>query len=99
MSTILGIRDIEHYHWQVAEADSPFRWPVNGNSLSLPAAIELACIDALKETLPSSAITIKNCPIWKLVKAARWPGRRTGKTKLRDGSIAVLVLPSDASDP
>jgi anti-sigma regulatory factor (Ser/Thr protein kinase) len=103
MTKTLGIRDIEHYHWQVAEADSPFSWSGNGSSLSLAAAIELACIEAPRKagkmSLPAPAVTITNCPIWSLVKEARWPDRRTGKAKLRNGSIVVVVLPSDANDP
>jgi hypothetical protein len=103
MTKILGIRDIEHYHWQLAEADSPFFWSGNGSSLSLAAAIELACIEASRKadkmSLPAPAVTITNCPIWSLVNEARWPDRQTGKAKLRNGSIVVVVLPSDGNDP
>jgi hypothetical protein len=97
MSRILGIGDVEHYHWQIAEGDTAISWPGNGNPLSLAAAVELICIEAQRDgeiTFISSPVRITNCPTWSLMKSARWPGRR-GKTKLRDGALAVLVLPAD----
>ena len=100
MSKTLGIRDVEHYHWHLAEADAPVCWSGNGNSLSLAAAVELACIERQREpgtSLPASPIRITNCPIWSLLKSARWPGRRS-KAKLRDGAVAVMVLPVNADD-
>jgi hypothetical protein len=100
VSKILRIRDVEHYHWHIAEADAPVAWPGNGSALSLAAAVELACIEKQREhgvSLPASPIQITNCPIWSLVKSARWPGRK-GKAKLRHGALAVLVLPTDANN-
>lgn len=100
VNRIFGIRDVEHYHWHIAEADAPVSWPGNGNSLSLAAAVELACIERQREpgtTLPASPIRITNCPVWSLVNSARWPGRR-GKAKLRDGTVVVIVLPGSPDD-
>src|SRR6266853_3177550 len=100
VSKTFGIRDVEHYHWHIAEADAPVSWSGNGSPLSLAAAIELVCIERQREpgTSPlASPIRITNCPIWSLVKSARWPGRRS-KAKLRDAAVAVLVLPDDAND-
>jgi hypothetical protein len=100
VSKILGIRDVEHYHWHTVEADAPVSWSGNGTSVSLAAAVELACIERERESgmsLSASPIRIVNCPIWTLVKSARWPGRR-GKAKLRDGTVTAMVLPVDADD-
>jgi hypothetical protein len=101
MSKSLGIRDVENYHWHIAEADAPVSWSGNGTPLSLAGAVELACIGAQQDkgaSLVGSSVRITNCPTWSLLRSARWPGRKS-KAKLRDGAVAVLVLPTDPDDP
>ena len=97
--SVLQIRDIEHFHWRLSEAELPVTFSSNGSVLSLAAAVELACIAAHQQAdsnEPATAIRIAACPIWSLMKAARWPGRTT-RTKLRDGDVAVLVLPNTSN--
>jgi hypothetical protein len=94
------VRDIEHLHWRISEADEPISLSVNGAGFSLAAAVELALIDVHRRRAPDVTLpTIRaaSCPIWRLLKASHWPIRRD-RVKLRDGSIAVFVLPKEAND-
>jgi anti-sigma regulatory factor (Ser/Thr protein kinase) len=93
----LRIEDIEHFHWSLSEGDTPFS-AIQAESLSLPAAIELACIEAAqrKRNLPSPDTRFGSCPIRKLIKATSWPTRRTSLSCV-DGPIAAVVLPKVAN--
>jgi anti-sigma regulatory factor (Ser/Thr protein kinase) len=97
---IIRVGDIEHFHWMLSEADAPVSFSTNGSALSLAAAVELASIEAhLSRAVDctSSSIRVTNCSVWSLVKASHWPTRR-GRTKLRTGAVAVLVLTKQAND-
>jgi len=97
---VIQIRDVEHFHWRLADRESPVVFSTNGNGLSLPAAIELACIAAHRPSIadgPGVAIRVTNCPLWSLLKGARWP-ERGSRTRLRDGDLAVVVLPPQPND-
>jgi anti-sigma regulatory factor (Ser/Thr protein kinase) len=47
---------------------------------------------------PTATLKIVNCPIWSLLRTVRWPKTRQARTKVRDGDIAVIVLPANAND-
>jgi len=100
LENVLQIRDIEHFHWRLAETESRISFSGNGIGLSLAAAVELASIAThwhADSNAPPTVIRVNGCRLWSLMGAARWPGRRN-RTKLRDGDLAVIVLPS-TSDP
>jgi hypothetical protein len=97
---IIRVGDVEHFHWSLTEADAPLSFSPNGSGLSVAAAVELATIEASLQRTPErspSSIRVRNCPIWSLLKASRWPNRRS-HAKLRDGSVFILVLPIHAND-
>ncbi|HTU32912.1 MAG TPA: hypothetical protein VMF66_03825 [Candidatus Acidoferrum sp.] len=101
MPDAVEIRDIEHLHWRLADAESPLTFSTNGHGLSLVAAVELACIAAHRETEkddPRLTLRVPNCAAWSLVKAARWP-ERSHRARLRDADLAVVVLPRCGNDP
>lgn len=94
---ILRISDVEQFHWRLSEAEAPISFSANGNGLSLAGAVELACIEARQRSEANgvrATFRVPGCPIWSLLRASRWPDR-SGRTKLRDGGVAVLVLPVD----
>ncbi len=97
---VIQIRDVEHFHWRLAETESPLAFSTNGNGMSLAAAIELACIALHRQANkdgPAATIRVAHCPVWSLVKSARWPDR-SNRTRLRDGDLSVVILPLKATD-
>jgi anti-sigma regulatory factor (Ser/Thr protein kinase) len=99
-SAITSIRDVEQYHWQLAESELYRQSLSNQSHLSLAAAVELACIEqrfTRAEDLSTASVRLPCCPIWQLVRAARWPSRRR-PVKLRDGSVVLIVLPSASGE-
>jgi anti-sigma regulatory factor (Ser/Thr protein kinase) len=99
--SVVQIRDIEHFHWQLSESECPVSFSSNGSGISLTAAVELASIAAYRradanETNPK--VRVARNSIWGLIKESRWP-LRTGCANLRDGDSTVLVLPATHDDP
>ena len=97
---ILGIGDVEHFHWSVSEADTPMAFSANGSGLSLAASVELITIEAHLATSISgirSPVRVPNSSIWSLLKASCWPARRHCN-ELRDGEVVALILPTDPND-
>src|SRR5712691_10335262 len=95
LTGIIRIEDIEHYHWQLAESEMRRHTLAIGNRLSLAAALELACIEQQVVTGDNgnvALVRLPNCPVWQLVRAVRWPGRRK-PAKLRNGSAVLTTLP------
>jgi hypothetical protein len=94
--SVLQIRDVEHFHWRLSEAESPVSFSGNGPGLSLAAAVELACIVAHRQGgshQPTHVVRVGPCPIWSLLMSSHWP-LRVNRTKLREGDLAVVVLPN-----
>ena len=95
--SILRVEDIEHFHWTQAEADAPVTFSSNGCMLSLAAAVELQAIELYSGRADNtfrSTIRVANCATRTLLRASRWPARKSA-TKLRRGDTVVIVLPSD----
>jgi hypothetical protein len=42
----LGVTDIEHFHWSLSEADVLRSFELENRPVSVPAAVELAIIEA-----------------------------------------------------
>ena len=100
LTGIIRIEDIEHYHWQLAESEMRRHTLAIGNRLSLAAALELACIERQVVTGDNgnvALVRLPNCPVWQLVRAVRWPGRRK-PAKLRNGSAVLTTLPVRPND-
>jgi anti-sigma regulatory factor (Ser/Thr protein kinase) len=98
--TITSIRDVEQYHWQLAESELHRQTLANSSHLSLAAAVELACIEQLftrAATPPTAFVRLASCPIWQLVRTSKWPIHRK-PIRLRNGSIALVILPTTAND-
>jgi hypothetical protein len=95
--SILGIADIEHFHWTLSEADIPFASSFNGNRLSLAAAVELAAIQA-HQSRKSVTFACKHCPIWSLVKASGWPRRSKPLVHRNSETVAVTIPPTRPDD-
>lgn len=98
--SVVQIRDVEHFHWRLSEAEAPVTLSTNGSCLSLAAAVELASITAFWEgdrTRPAAVVRVARCPIWSLLKSAHWPDRR-GRSKLQNADATLLVLPSNPND-
>ncbi len=94
---ILGIADIEHFHWTLSEADIPFASSFNGNRLSLAAAVELAAIQA-HQSRKSVSFALKNCPLWSLVRASGWPGRKKPFVCRSSETVAIVIPPAEPDD-
>jgi anti-sigma regulatory factor (Ser/Thr protein kinase) len=98
--SVLQICDVEHFHWHLAESEVPVSLSTNGSCLSLAAAVELASLATFwkaDRTRPAALVRVANCPIWSLLKEARWPDRK-GRLKLQNAYATVLTLPSDPND-
>jgi hypothetical protein len=99
--SIVQIRDIEHFHWQLTESECPISFSSNGGGISLAAAVELALIAVHRRantSEPNAKIRVARNSIWGLIKESRWP-LRLGCVSLRDGDSTVLVLPTAHDDP
>jgi len=97
---ITSIRDVEQYHWELAESELRRQVFSNSSHLSLAAAVELACIEhrfAGGDELSTAAVRLPACPIWQLIRTTKWPDHRN-RTKLRNGSVVLIVLPTSADD-
>lgn len=97
---ILDIRDVEHFHWNLSEADAPIAFSADGSGLSLAAAVELAAIAAHSRSSVGgmrSPIRLSGSPIWSLLKASRWPACRQCNA-LRGAGVVALTLPTDPHD-
>jgi hypothetical protein len=96
---LLGVTDIEHFHWSLAEADVPTSVELENRPVSVPAAVELAIIEAnsrrIRGTVPPFSST-NNSAIYSAVKSANWPLVREG-SKVKSGDTTVIVLPRSAS--
>lgn len=90
--SILGIADIEHFHWALSEADLPCTSSFNDNRLSLAAAVELAAIQ-VHQSRKSLAFVYRQCPIWSLVKASGWP-KRSKPFVRRDSETVAIIIPA-----
>src|SRR5258708_28845803 len=88
--SILRIADIEHFHWTLSEADIPVASSFNSSLLSLAASVELAAIQA-HHSRNSVSFGCKNCPLWSLVKATGWPGRRRPLLRRCDATLSIVV--------
>jgi anti-sigma regulatory factor (Ser/Thr protein kinase) len=100
-TTISTIHDIEQYHWQLQESEVHRHSFSNNNSLSLPAAVELACIEhhfAGAGDRNAASVRLPQCPTWQLIREAKWPMRRK-PAKLRNGNVAIALLPTNSNDP
>jgi anti-sigma regulatory factor (Ser/Thr protein kinase) len=95
--SILGIADIEHFHWTLSEADIPFASSLDGNRLSLAAAVELAAIQA-HQSRKSVSFALKNCPLWSLVKTSGWPGRKRPFVRRSSETVAIALPPAEPDD-
>ncbi len=99
--SVVQVRDIERFHWQVSESECPISFSSNGGGISLAAAVELALIAAPRRTdtsEPHATIRVARTSIWGLIKESRWP-LRLGCANLRDGESTVLILPTTHDDP
>lgn len=88
--SILRIADIEHFHWALSEADIPVASSFNGSVLSIAAAVELAAIQA-HQNRRSVSFGFKDCPLWSLVKASGWPGRRRPFVRRSNETVAIVI--------
>ena len=95
----LSVTDIEHFHWSLAEADVPQSVALENKPLSVPAAVELAIIEAdcrrARIRVPPFSST-NDSAIYSAVKAAHWPRAATA-SRATFGDTTVLVLPASAS--
>jgi hypothetical protein len=97
---LLGVTDIEHFHWSLAEADVPTSVELENKPVSVPAAVELAIIAAnsrkVRATAPPFSST-NNSAMYSAVRSANWP--LVGKAStVTSGDTTVIVLPTLASD-
>jgi hypothetical protein len=97
---LLGVTDIEHFHWSLAEADVPTSVELENRPVSVPAAVELAIIEAnslrVRATVPPFSST-NNSAMYSAVKSANWP--LVGKAStVTSGDTTVIVLPTSASE-
>jgi len=97
---LLSVSDIEHFHWSLAEADVPTSVGLENKPVSVPAAVELAIIEASSRKASATAppfTSTNNSAIYSAVKSARWP--LVGKAgTLTSGDTTVVVLPTSASE-
>ena len=99
--SVVQIRDIEHFHWQLSESECPLTFSSNGGGISLAAAVELSLIASHRRahtSEPHAKIRVAKNSIWALIKESGWP-LRPGCATLRDGDSTVLVLPTAHDDP
>ena len=99
--SVVQIRHIEHFHWQLSESECPVSFISNGSGISLAAAVELASIAAHRraDSVETNAkVRVSRNPIWGLIKESRWP-LRTSCVTMRDGDTTVIVLPARNDDP
>jgi hypothetical protein len=96
----LRVSDIEHFHWSLAESDVPKSVELEKKPLSVPAAVELAIIQAsagcAKRTgsfFNSSGI----CATSSVIRATRWPAVDKAHAQ-KSGDTMALVLPSNSSE-
>ena len=96
----LGVTDIEHFHWSLSEADVPTSVELENKPVSVPAAVELAIIEANSRKVRPNAPTFyssNNSAMYSAVKSANWP--LVGKaSSARSGDTTVIVLPASASE-
>jgi hypothetical protein len=97
---LLGVTDIEHFHWSLSEADVPASVELENKPVSVPAAVELAIIEANSRKVHSTAppfSSTNNSAMYSAVKSANWP--LVGKaSKVTSGDTTVVVLPTLASE-
>ncbi len=97
---ITSISEVEQYHWRLAESELQRQTLSKATHLSLAAAVELACIEhrfTRAEDLSTASVRLRFCPIWRLLRTAKWPSQR-GPIKVRNGSVALVVLPVAADE-
>jgi anti-sigma regulatory factor (Ser/Thr protein kinase) len=95
----LGVTDIEHFHWSLSEADVPRSVELENKPVSVPAAVELAIIEANSRRGLATAPTFSstNCSaMYSAVKSANWP-LVDKAISTKSGDTTVVVLPASAS--
>jgi hypothetical protein len=52
---LLGVTDIDHFHWSMSEADVPTSVELENKPVSVPADVELAIIEANSRRVRATA--------------------------------------------
>ena len=96
----LSVTDIEHFHWTLSEADVPTSIELENKPVSVPAAVELAIIEADSRRVRIDAPVFNSTnhsAVFSAVKSANWP-LVARATSAKSGDTTVIVLPGSASE-
>jgi hypothetical protein len=96
----LTVKDLENYQWRVENRESPRPLALSGKRLTIPAAVELAC---LVETNHDHGMGrhlqdgLSDCTTWRLFRRLGWPSCGHSQ-RVQDDNVGFIAMPSDASD-